>query len=122
MESNASYGYRLVRHVISTAVLILAVAVAASYLLGRSESAFSIAAGSTIAMASFAVLVMVVVRTMAGGRGAYWIAALGMAKIFVIGAVLWWIMKSGAVEPLAFLVGFSTMVLALLVEGVRKNR
>lgn len=119
MENNAASAYQLVRRVLLTAVVMLLAAVAAAFLLGHPGAAFSIAAGSTIAMASFAVLVMVVVRTMAGGGTAYWIAALGMAKILVIGAVLWWLLQAKAVEPLAFLAGFSTMVAALLVEGVR---
>jgi len=111
--------YRLVTRVLTTAVALLALSVAAAFVTGNRGSAFSLAAGSTIGMASFAVLAMVIVRTAAGGRGAVWVAALGLVKILVVGAVLWWLLNARAVEPLAFLGGFSTMVVALLIEGLR---
>lgn len=108
-----------VRRALLLAVVLLAVAAAAALVVGTRKDAISIASGAGIAMASFAILSLVITRSLAGRRGAGWIAALGMVKMGILGALIWWLLSRGIVEPLAFMGGFSTMVIALVIEGIR---
>ena len=110
------------RFVSRTLLLAAMLAACGAFWSGGAKAALSVGVGAAIAMASFAVLALVLVHTIAGGRGAGWVAALGIVKMGVIGAVLWWLLSRGVVEPLAFLGGFSTMVAALLLEGLRTKR
>ena len=118
----ASSPARFVSRALLLAATLAACAAGGAYWGGGAEAALSVGVGAAIAMASFAVLALVLVRTIAGGRGAGWVAALGIVKMGVIGAVLWWLLSRKVVEPLAFLGGFSTMVAALLLEGLRTKR
>lgn len=102
-----------------TAATLCALAAAGAFAFATTKAALSIAAGGGIAMASFIVLAFVIVRSAGGKSGAGWVAALGMVKMGVLGGIIWWLMSRGIVEPLAFLGGFSTMVAALLIEGIR---
>lgn len=113
---------RFVFHALIVAAVLAACVAGGAFWGGGAAAAFSVGAGAAIAMASFAVLALVLVRTIAGGRGAGWVAALGIVKMGIIGAVLWWLLSRRVVEPLAFLGGFSTMVAALLFEGLRMKR
>lgn len=110
---------RFVGHTLLMTTAICAIALAAAIRWGTPQAVLSIAAGAGIAMASFAVLAAVLLRAIKGGRGGVAIAFLGMFKMAIIGMVLWWLLRKGIVEPLAFLGGFSTMVAALIVEGLR---
>ena len=113
---------RFVFHALIVAAVLATCVAGGAFWGGGAAAAFSVGAGAAIAMASFAVLALVLVRTIAGGRGAGWVAALGIVKMGIIGAVLWWLLSRRFVEPLAFLGGFSTMVAALLFEGLRMKR
>ena len=122
MTVAASSPARFVSRTLLLAAMLAACAAGGAFWSGGAKAALSVGVGAAIAMASFAVLALVLVRTIAGGRGAGWVAALWIVKMGVIGAVLWWLLSRGVVEPLAFLGGFSTMVAALLLEGLRTKR
>lgn len=102
----------------------------ASFALNKGQYSLSIAAGTFVAMASFVILVAVVLRSInigsgpdaAGRRTLFLVAVIGCLKLVIIGAVLWWLISRGLVTPMAFLAGFTTMVVSLLIEGARSKR
>ncbi|MFH0800069.1 MAG: hypothetical protein V2A66_07820 [Pseudomonadota bacterium] len=111
-----------VRRALRIAAAILVATLVASWAWGSARASVSLASGFAVAAASFAVIALVVVRSLGGTGGKGYpvlIAILGMVKMAVIGAVLWWLLSRGHVEPISFLCGFSTVVLALIVEAVR---
>lgn len=101
------------------AIVLLTAAFVSFWFLGIGVRLPSIAAGFIIAMASFIVLVFVVIGSLSGTRRALWVGILGVIKMIILGTLLWWLISRGLVEPLAFLIGFSTMVVSLVVEGIR---
>lgn len=107
-----------VRRALILGAILAAALIIASFILGYSRSAVSIASGSIISMASFAILVLVVTRAFGGG-GAIFFAFLGLAKMCAIGIILWWLITRHHVEPIGFMAGFSVMVVSLVVEGMR---
>lgn len=113
------------RVILVSAVLALAMSAVAA-LVGQPETAVSIAAGAVAAIVSFLVLVFAVARSLAGegggGRSSAAILAISFVKLGLIGAALWWLVSRRMIEPITFLVGFSSVVIALLVEGVRLKR
>lgn len=119
MNRTPSTPLAFARRTLLTALILLAAAAAVAVAFGGMRIAASLAAGSGIAMASFAVLVFVIVRSASGAGGAAWVALLGVIKMGFLGAIIWWLLRRGLVDPLAFMGGFSTMVAALLIEGVR---
>ncbi len=124
-ETTGSVG-SLVRRVLLIAFLLALASSAAALVFNRTDCAVSLAAGATAAMVSFIVLVLTVTRALAGGRkagraGAVVLAA-GFLKLALLGAALWWLVSRKMIEPITFLAGFSTVVLALIVEGIRIKR
>ena len=111
----------LARRLATTAGALMVIASGAALALGAATEALSIIAGGLIAIASFTILTFVIIRSFGGDKGAGFVAAVGMVKMLALGALLWWLLRRGIVEPLAFLGGFSTMVVALLVEGLRRH-
>ncbi len=113
----------LVRRALVMAAVLALAAGGIAYVAYGAQTALSIVAGGGVAMASFLVLVAVVVRgTAESGRGMLLVAVIGIGKLLLLGALLWWLITRGHVAPLAFLGGFSTMVAALLIEALRLSR
>ncbi len=118
---------KLMLRALLTAALLAAAMAVLAFALGKSGVVISIAAGAVMAMASFAVLAAVVVRAIpvACGPEAFRrqplavIATVGCLKLAFLGAALWVLISRDLVYPLPFMAGFSTMVAALLVEGLR---
>jgi ATP synthase I subunit len=112
---------RLIRGVLMTETIVLAVACLVSALVMRqSGAAFSVALGAVMSMLSFVVLAVVVYKSMTGqGRAVVLITALGTIKVLALGALLWWLISTGVADPIAFMIGFGTMVLALIIEGMK---
>lgn len=108
------------KHAVLTSAAIALLASALSIALGSSRMAISIASGWIISLASFVVLAITVLKAFAGRNKAssLW-ALLGILKLLILGVILWWLLTNGVVEPLAFLGGFSTMVLSLAISGIR---
>lgn len=91
-------------------------------MLGRAPLNLSVAFGNLIALSSFLLLAFMI--SMMLGRSGLVLALLffmGLLKLSVITITLWWTISRNLVDPLAFLAGFSTMVLALIIEGSRLN-
>jgi hypothetical protein len=109
--------------VLITSLVIVLVLVGASLVFGRPDYAISLAAGAAASMASFAVLVFTVARAFSGASGICRsnavVLAIGFLKLGLLGAALWWLVSREMIEPLTFLVGFSSVVVALLIEGMR---
>ena len=116
----------LIVRVLITSLVIALVFVGASWAFGRPDYAISLAAGAVVAMASFAVLVFTVARAFSGAKGICRsnaaVLVIGFLKLGLLGAALWWLVSRKMVEPLTFMVGFSSVVVALLIEGMRLNR
>jgi len=112
------------------ATLLAAAMAALALVFGQAASLISIAAGAIMAMASFVVLVVVVVRSFAIECGPAAVrrqplallAIVGCTKLMFLGAALWWLINRQLVSPLPFLAGFTSMVAALLLEGLRSGR
>lgn len=112
--------YSFVKRALVFAVLISLAMTLASFAVGGARLAFSVGVGALMSMASFAVLALVVTRAFGGGRAVF-LGFLGLVKMAVIGIVLWWLVSQKVVEPVSFMIGFSAMVAALIVEGLKKK-
>jgi hypothetical protein len=114
-----SLAVRVVLTALATAFVMAVVVIAMSSF----ENAFSVAVGSAVAIASFLVLVAVVTKTLTPST---WpqavIVGIGFLKLGILGVILWWLVSNKHVEPITFLAGFSSVVVALLIEGVRGRR
>jgi len=114
----------LMLRVLGISASIAAAMAAAALVMGRGQAALSIGVGAVVAMAGFAVLA----GTISGSQGSTgrWrvglLAGIGMIKLGVIGVVLWWLISRALVGPFSFLAGFSTMVAALIIGGLRAGR
>ena len=113
------------RVILISAIVALAMS-AAAVIAGQPGSATSIAAGAAVAMVSFLVLVFSVARSIAGegagGRSHVAVLAIGFLKLGLIGVALWWLVSRKLIDPIMFLAGFSSVVIALLIEGARLKR
>jgi len=116
----------LVKRVVLLSAAVAIVLALASLWAWGSQASLSIVAGAVLAMASFAAVVLTVSRSLPGGSGTgrshAWVLGLGFLKMGLIGALLWWLISTKSIEPVAFLAGFSTVVMALVVEGFRLKR
>ncbi len=116
----------LMVRVLITSLVIALVLVGASLVFGRPDYAISLAAGTVVAMASFAVLVFTVTSAFSGTTGICRsnaaVLVIGFLKLGLLGAALWWLVSRKMIEPLTFLAGFSSVVVALLIEGLRLKR
>lgn len=109
----------MVRTLLTAAVILGSASVVAA-LLRQVKMIFSLVIGGALAGLSFIVLVVVVSNALGRqGRSGWGVAVLGLIKMGLLGALLWWLLTRGHVHPLAFLAGFSTMVAALLIQGLR---
>lgn len=115
---SASPAILLLGRTLLIATTLFLLAAAAAWIAGSPGAIPSLATGLAIAAASFAILVLVVSKGMSGDTSAIGIGLLGTIKMAAIGLLLWWLIRRGLVTPLAFLAGFSTMVAALVVEGI----
>jgi hypothetical protein len=115
---------RLTLRVVGGAAALAILSAAAALAVGAGAALLSIGAGFMTAAASFAILAWVVVRTMPGDPGSAprrstaFVAVLGCVKLAAIGCLLWWLLRRGLLEPLAFLAGFTTIIAALLFAGL----
>lgn len=126
MAETAGSVRSLTTRVIITASLLALFSGIAALALGRTDYAISLVSGAAAAIASFIVLVLTIMRTLGGrgglGRSGVAVLAVGFLKLALLGTVIWWLVSRRMIEPFTFLGGFSTVVLALIVEGIRVNR
>ena len=116
---NKKPAFQFMKRAILWSLAILVLAVVASLVWATTKITVSLLAGAVISIVSFTILVLVLTNSIAGGSKAVFVAILGMIKMCIIGFVLWWLLTHGFVEPLSFMAGFSTMVIALIIEGAR---
>lgn len=107
-------------------LMSLGVALIMSAVVGladKPENAISVAIGALTAIASFLVLVWMVAKTFApGGWPKALVAGIGFVKLGLLGAILWWLVSNKLIEPITFLAGFSSVVVALIIEGIGLRR
>ena len=113
---------RLIARVGALSLATAAVAAAAAAVMSGPAAAFSVGIGAAVALASFSVLCLSASCAAGSGFGAAFVAALGILKMAIIGALLWWLISRGLVEPVSFLAGFTSLVAALLIEGLLAGR
>lgn len=113
---------QFVRRTLVSSAIILVIICIIAFAAAYKNSVFSIAVGWLISAASFTILAIVVIQSFAENTKAAFIALVGIIKMCLLGLVLWWLVSHGFVEPLSLLAGFSTVVIALLVEGVGVSR
>ena len=116
---------KLVMRIVAISLAIAALMAGAALVMGKDGAALSIGAGAAIASASFAVLAWTIAGSLQGqarGMRAGLMVGLGLLKLIAIGAILWWLITRAYVEPITFLAGFTTLVAALVVEGLRAAR
>lgn len=113
----------LVLRVIVTSTIISALIAVAFGVVSGPNAAISPLAGAAVAIASFFVLVFTVTMSVDDdGRGRYakgFVIALGFVKLGVIGVLIWWLVSRNMIDPITFLAGFSSVVVALMIEGMR---
>lgn len=82
----------------------------------------SVGTGTIIAMINFWFLNRVV-RGILGGDAAPrgWLVFQGFAKLFFLGVVLWWLCTQTAIQPVALLVGLSSILFPLVWGGVARH-
>jgi len=115
---------RLVIRVFAISIGLACAMALAGFVIYGPRTALSVGAGLVVSMASFGVLVGLVHRSLSGcsGVGMGLMVGLGLVKLAIIGAVLWWLVSRGMVGPMAFMAGFSAMVVSLVFEGLRSGR
>ncbi|MFH1829696.1 MAG: ATP synthase subunit I [Pseudomonadota bacterium] len=110
----------LAKRVLLTAGVVALIMAIIAVAVGTTDNAVSVVIGSLVAIASFLVLVAVVVQTLGPSK---WskalVAGIGFLKLAILGAVLWWLVADKIIEPITFLAGFSSVVVALVIEGLR---
>ncbi len=116
----------LVGRVLIASAAVAAVMSAAVWALSGPELLVSVVAGFAAAMISFLVLVMSVStslssKTRSAGSNAA-IAVVCFAKLVLLGLALWWLVSRRMIEPATFLAGFTSLVIALVIEGMRMKR
>ncbi|MBT3181917.1 MAG: hypothetical protein HN337_05340 [Deltaproteobacteria bacterium] len=112
----------LLRRVFLISAIVMAISVVIAIALQSKQAAISIGSGWVIGFVSFFVLVMTVMKSFSGEhvKSVGW-AIVGILKLGVLGGVLWLLITRGHVEPFSFMGGFSILVFALIIEGVRLN-
>ncbi|MBN1282260.1 MAG: hypothetical protein JXA24_00625 [Proteobacteria bacterium] len=112
----------VVLRVLALTAALAAAAVAAAILFSTQRTALSLGAGAVIGALSFVALAASI-SCSAGSRRmgvrAALITGLCMLKLAAIGALLWWLVSRAVVDPLSFLMGFTAVVAALIIEGLR---
>jgi hypothetical protein len=105
----------------STAVVVLVAALAGGW-LGDAPGAFGVLAGGALGLVSFRLLAArVAAATASPGSMAPWpvVAALRFAAVSGVAAVLF---VGGWAHPVAWLVGYSALPLAVVLQGLRLAR
>lgn len=99
----------------------LLVAVICSLIFATYKFALAAFAGFLIAAASFLIISMVVVRLVSHQGRSGLFAFIGIIKMGILGVLLWWLLSVQTFNPIAFLLGFSTVVAALIFESIFKK-
>ena len=110
----------LIKKIVLTSMILAAVAAVVSLALGHSKFALSIGMGWIISVTSFSVLCITIYSAFMKNHTASIVAAvIGIAKLIILGLALWYLITKGYADPLAFMAGFGSTVLALMIEGFR---
>ena len=115
-----SHVRRLILRVALTSAAAMSVGLIIAVILKSKVMAMSVFSGWTVSILSFSILVLTISKAFIGEkiRSIGW-AIAGIFKLAIIGALLWILITRGHVEPIAFTAGFSAVIVALLIEGVR---
>jgi len=105
---------RIERWGLAVALLMLAISIAWM----QPMVSLSLLGGAAISVGSF-MLMRLIVEGALKRRGVTRAALIAAAflKLAVVGVVLWWVVTRLAIRPLPFLVGLSTIMLAIGVES-----
>ena len=108
------------RRIERRALILAAVLAALSFLLFGPVGGISAAWGATIVLVSFRLWRFLVSRMVERGQGRpVFVIFAGFAKLFVIGWLLWYTVTKTTIDPLAFLLGLSSIVASVFLEGFR---
>jgi hypothetical protein len=110
----------LIRKILVTSCAIAVMAAGTALALKNPKFAMSVCLGWMVSAVSFAVLCITAYNAFIKNHAVSVVAAsLGIAKLVVVGFLLWVLITKGLVDPTAFMAGFSATVIALIFEGVR---
>ncbi len=104
------------RHIANIAVLLVALAAAASGVSGRG-SPLSVLAGGAFMIANFHLIRMLVSRLIRPGASKRATMAMLAAKFFLVLLLVVGVMVQFPLEPMSFAVGATGLVLAAVLEG-----
>ena len=104
--------------VVFRTAVIGAVAIVASLPFGEKWISLSVALGVMIAIINFWLLQRVVRGFVEGMGSKGWLLFQSLGKFVVLGVTLWWLLTKTSVEPLALLVGLSSILVPLFREGL----
>jgi hypothetical protein len=105
----------------SAAVSILMIA--ASLFWWNKKISLSVLAGVAISAGSFFLLHLLIsqaIKRTGAGRAALVVAL--MAKLGVVGVVLWFVITQVPVQAVAFMIGLSTIIISMAIEACYSQR
>lgn len=114
--------YQFIRRTSAVSSVLCIIIIVCATVAGHRASVFSVLAGFIIANLSFMALSVVVIFSITGRKHAALMAVLGMVKMGVVGFVLWILLRKNLIEPVGFSIGFSTVVVALLMKSCRSGK
>jgi len=99
------------------AIIIAALMAVVSLYFQSMQITLSVIAGSAIVIASFELLYFIISRAFGKPRkSAAFIVITALLKFVLLGFILWYVVIRVPVHTLAFLVGLSTIVAAIIVD------
>jgi len=94
----------------------------ASIWWGSLSVSLSLLAGAVISFASYAILRILISRTVgSGGVKRIVLLIMMFLKLIFVGIILWFMVSYVPINSISFLVGLSTLMIALLVETFYVN-
>ena len=111
-------GDQFIRFVVAVNVGVAVLAAGVAWLLGSTALGIGAASGGALGVANFylvAWLVRRMIRPATGWKGIYGVMLAG--KFFLLLVILWLAINVLGLDPVGFVLGYSAMVVALLIGG-----
>ncbi|MBI4126637.1 MAG: hypothetical protein HY465_04005 [Deltaproteobacteria bacterium] len=103
-----------------TGIIIAMVAMIMGAMGGGLLWGISIAWGAVLSIGGFRLWCILTTRFVSGGKtSSVLVGFAGFAKLGILGFVLWWTVTCTPIQPLAFLVGLSSIVASILWVTLR---
>lgn len=102
-------------------IIALIITVSACFIFGWAGG-ISAAWGAIIVLASFRLWRFLIGQLIERDKGkSILVIIVGIAKLVIIGWLLWYTVTKTTIEPLAFFLGLSSIVAAIFLEGFKRS-